>query len=46
MENFNLKKYQVKISNMFTALKNLDDDDDDDDDDNTAISRAWKSIRI
>jgi hypothetical protein len=27
------EQYQVKISNMFAALENLDDDDDDDDDD-------------
>jgi hypothetical protein len=41
MERFNLKKlndaavreqYQVKFSNRFSALENLDDDDDDDDD--------------
>jgi hypothetical protein len=39
MERFNLKKlndvevigqHQVKISNWFAALENLDDDDDDD----------------
>jgi hypothetical protein len=48
MERFNLVKLnnaevkeqiQVKISNRFAALENLDDDDDMD------ISRAWKSIR-
>jgi hypothetical protein len=47
MQKFNLKKlngmevkdqYQIKISDMFAAVKNLDDgggggDDDDDDDD-------------
>jgi hypothetical protein len=50
MERFNLKKlndvevreqYQVKISNRFAALENVDDDDDDDD---MAIKRASKSI--
>jgi len=30
--------YQVKISNRFAALKNLDNDDVD-------VSRAWESIR-
>jgi hypothetical protein len=53
MERFNLKKlhdvevteeYQVKISNRFAALGNLNDDDDDDDDD-VDINRAWKNIR-
>jgi len=52
MERFNLKElqdvdvkeqYQVKISNMFAALENLNDDDDDDDD--VDISKAWESIR-
>jgi len=51
MEVFNLKKlndvevkkqYQVKISNRFAALENLDDDDDDDDD--VDINRIWESI--
>jgi hypothetical protein len=46
MESFNLKKliiqrikhsYQVKISNRFAALENLDDDDVD-------ISRTWETI--
>jgi hypothetical protein len=46
MERFNFnnlndvevnKQYQVKISNMFTALENLDDD--------VEIKRAWESIR-
>jgi hypothetical protein len=49
MEKFNFKKLnevegkeqcQVKISDRFTALENLDDDDDDDDVD---ISRAWET---
>jgi hypothetical protein len=49
MERFNLKRLndmvvkeqnQVKISNRFVALENLDDDDDDVD-----INRAWESIR-
>jgi hypothetical protein len=48
MKRFNLKKsndvevkkqYQVKISNRFEALENLDDDDDVD------IKRTWESIR-
>jgi hypothetical protein len=52
IEKFNVKKlndvevkqqYQVKISNRFAALENLDDDDDDDDDD-MDINRAWGSI--
>jgi hypothetical protein len=47
MERFNLKKlnkaegkeqYQVKISNRFIALENLDDDMD--------INRAWETIRM
>jgi hypothetical protein len=47
MERFNIKKptevegkqqYNVKISNRFTALENLDDDMD--------INRAWETIRI
>jgi hypothetical protein len=51
MERFNLQKlkdvevkehYQVKISNRFAALGNMDDDDDDDDVD---INRAWECIR-
>jgi hypothetical protein len=33
---------QVKISNSFAALENLDDDDDDDDDVN--INRTSKNI--
>jgi hypothetical protein len=46
MKRVNLKKlndvevkeqYQVKISNSFAALENLDDDVD--------ITRAWESIR-
>jgi hypothetical protein len=46
MERFNLKKLidvavkeqnQVKMSNRFAALENLDDDVD--------INRAWESIR-
>jgi len=46
MKRVNLKKlndvevkeqYQVKISNRFAALENLDDDVD--------INRAWESIR-
>jgi len=50
MEKFNLKKlndvevkeqYQVKNSNMFAALKNLDNDDND----NVDTNRAWESIR-
>jgi hypothetical protein len=50
METFNLKKlndveikgqYQVKISNRFAGLENLNNDDDDVD-----INRTWKSIRI
>jgi len=52
MERFNLKKlndvevkeqYQVKISNRFSALENVDDDDDDDDDD-VNNSTDWGSI--
>jgi hypothetical protein len=31
------EKYQVKISNRFTAMENFDDDVD--------INRAWKTIR-
>jgi hypothetical protein len=50
MEKFNLKKlndvevkeqYQVKNSNMFAPLKNLDNDDND----NVDTNRAWESIR-
>jgi hypothetical protein len=46
MERFNLKElndmevkeqYQVKISNRFAALKNLDD--------NVDFTRAWESMR-
>jgi hypothetical protein len=33
------QQYQVKISNRFTSLENLDDDDDVD------INRASKSIK-
>jgi len=52
MERINLKKlndvevkeqYQVKISNRFAAVENLDDDDSDSDD--VDISRTWESIR-
>jgi hypothetical protein len=52
MERFNPKKlsdveikeqYQVKISNGFAAVENLDHDDDDDD--VVDISRPWESIR-
>jgi hypothetical protein len=55
-EKFNLQKlndmvvkeqYQVKVSNQFAALENLDDDDDDDDDeddDELDINRAWEGI--
>jgi hypothetical protein len=48
MEIFNLKvledvevkeQHQVKISNRFVALENLDDDDDVD------INRSWESIK-
>jgi hypothetical protein len=39
------EQYQVKISNKFAALENLDDNDDDDDDDDVDISRALESIR-
>jgi hypothetical protein len=35
------EKYQVKISNRFASLENLDDDGDDDDGD---FSRAWEGI--
>jgi hypothetical protein len=47
VERFNLQKasdvavkeqYQVKISNRFAALENLDDDDDDDDDDGDDVT--------
>jgi hypothetical protein len=50
MERFNLRKlndvevkeqYQVKISNKFVVLENLDNDDD-----NVEINWAWESIRI
>jgi hypothetical protein len=50
MERLNFKKlndievkgqYQVKISNRFEALENLDNDNNDVD-----INRAWESIRI
>jgi hypothetical protein len=34
---------QVKISNTFAALKNLDDDDDDDD--HVDINRPWDSFK-
>jgi hypothetical protein len=37
------EQHQVKISDRFSALENLDDDDDDDDDD-VDISRAWESV--
>jgi hypothetical protein len=49
MERFNLKmlnyvalkeQYQVKISNRFATMENLEDEDDVD------INRAWESIRI
>jgi signal transduction histidine kinase len=33
------EQHQVKLSNIFLALK-IDDDDDDDDDDNVDSSRA------
>jgi hypothetical protein len=33
------EQYQVKISNRFAALENLDDDNDDDDD--VDINRVW-----
>jgi len=51
MERMNLRKlndlevkewYQVKVSNSFEALENLDDEDDDDDVD---INKIWESIR-
>jgi hypothetical protein len=51
LEKLNLKKpnfvevkeqYQVRISNRFAALENLDEDDDDD----VNISRAWEGIRM
>jgi hypothetical protein len=42
------EQIQVKISNTFAALENLDDDDndsdDDDDDDDVDISRAWERL--
>jgi hypothetical protein len=47
MERFNLRKlndaeveqqHQVRTSNRFAALKNLDDDDTD-------VTRAWESIK-
>jgi hypothetical protein len=47
IKRFNLKKlnevqgkekYQVKLSNRFAVLENLDDDDDVD------INRAWESM--
>jgi hypothetical protein len=55
MDRFNLTKLydvevkeqcQVKISNRFATLENLDDDDDDDDDnddddDDDDTNRAW-----
>jgi hypothetical protein len=34
---------QLKVSNTFTVLENLDDDDDNDDDD-VGIYRVWESI--
>jgi hypothetical protein len=34
---------QVKISNRFAALENLDDDDDDDDDDDMERLETWYS---
>jgi hypothetical protein len=47
------ERCQVKISNRFVTLKNLDDDDDDDDDDSGGddnsddvyVCRAWESSR-
>jgi hypothetical protein len=38
------RQCQVKISNRFAALENLDDDDDDDDDD-MDMSKVRESIR-
>jgi hypothetical protein len=55
VERLNLKKlndvevnfeFQVKLSNRFAVLKNLDDDDDDDDDDDVDTYRAWKILKV